>query len=654
MRIAFLSFVLIALVACRTEKQHSLDEFGSMDSLLAQTPSEAPEWMKDVVWYQIFPERFWNGDQSNDPTPTDIAGAYPGFVPADWQITPWTQDWYAPDPWFTAAGQKKDWNGNEMDHFGQKAQLRRYGGDLQGVLDRLNYLDGLGITAIYFNPLNDAPSLHKYDPRYWHHIDRNFGPDPKGDAVLMANEDHSNPDQWVWTEADKLWLKVIEACHDRGIKVVMDYSWNHTGYDFWALNDIRKKGEQSDYTDWYYIDRYDDPDTKIDELQYQSWIGVRSLPEMRETERQHFDRLQAYEGDLFSESLKYHIFSVTKRWLDPNGDGDPSDGIDGFRLDVAAELPLGFWREYRAIAKGINPQAALIGEIWWEKWPDDLLDPSPWLQGDVFDAVMNYRWYREARNYFAFAPDTTSPRSFVANVDSIYVNVDGPKRYALMNMSASHDAPRLATSFYNRGQYKVNTNPSADPFYKINKPDSATYGQMKLFLGHQFTFVGAPQIWAGDEMGMWGGDDPNCRKPLIWPDLQFDPETTHPNNLMRPTDSVSFDHQLFTYYQKLVTMRQKFEVFRYGGLEFVPPTEDLNVLAYKRFTGKEYAYVFFNLTDQLLRIPVPEERRGTWVVASPGGQMYVEENEVGAIMEPMSWSALVRIKNDAVELAPAQ
>jgi len=654
MRVALLSILSLFLWACQTEKQHSLDEFGSMDSLIAATPDQAPDWMKEVVWYQIFPERFRNGDPSNDPTPEDIQGGYPGFVPANWSTTPWGHDWYRPDPWFSDAEKISDWNGNEIAHFGQKAQLRRYGGDLQGVLDQLDYIDSLGVTAIYFNPLNDSPSLHKYDPRHWHHVDRNFGPDPRGDAKAMAEEDHADPDKWVWTAADELWLEVIQACHERGIRVVMDYSWNHTGYNFWALNDIREKGEESSFTDWYYIDRFDDPDTKIDELKYQSWIGVRSLPEMRETEHVHFDRLQAYEGDLYSPSLKYHIFSVTKRWLDPNGDGNPSDGIDGFRLDVAAELPLGFWREYRAIVKDINPRAALIGEIWWEKWPEDMLDPSPWLQGDVFDAAMNYRWYREARNYFAFAPDTMNPSSFIANVDSIYVNVEGPKRYAFMNMSASHDAPRLATSFYNRGEYKVNTHPSADPFYKINKPDSATYGRIKLFLGHQFTFVGAPQIWSGDEMGMWGADDPDCRKPLMWPDVSFEIEDSHPANLMRPADSVSFDHGLFSYYRKLIAMREKYDVFKYGGLEFIPPTQDLNVLAYKRFTGDELAYVFFNLSENSMRIPVPEERRGIWVVASPGGRMYVEGDEVGVELEPMSWNALVRLKSDVVESGPTQ
>jgi len=122
--------------------------------------SAVPQWSKEVVWYQIFVERFRNGDPSNDPTRNDIMGTYPDSVPANWAITPWTQDWYKPDAYFKTSILPDQWN---------NLQLRRYGGDLQGVLDKLDYLHDLGITAIYFNPLNDSPSLHKYDPRTWTH-----------------------------------------------------------------------------------------------------------------------------------------------------------------------------------------------------------------------------------------------------------------------------------------------------------------------------------------------------------------------------------------------------------------------------------------------------------------------------------------------------
>lgn len=149
----------------------------------AQPDLSVPAWAQDVVWYQVFPERFRNGDPSNDPTAQDIAPFTPDPVPTGWAPTPWGQDWYAQEPWAKATG--KDFYGT--------AQFRRYGGDLQGLLDKLDYLQELGITALYLNPINDAPSLHKYDARSYHHIDHTFGPDPRGDEAIVTSEDPANP-----------------------------------------------------------------------------------------------------------------------------------------------------------------------------------------------------------------------------------------------------------------------------------------------------------------------------------------------------------------------------------------------------------------------------------------------------------------------------
>lgn len=142
-----------------------------------------PDWAADAIWYQIFPERFRNGDAKNDPVPASLEGTWPYEVPAGWKVSPWTSDWYALQPWEQASG--KD--------FYHNAQLRRYGGDLQGILDRLDYLKDLGVNALYLNPVFDSPSLHKYGAARYHHIDRHFGPDPAGDAALFAAEDPADP-----------------------------------------------------------------------------------------------------------------------------------------------------------------------------------------------------------------------------------------------------------------------------------------------------------------------------------------------------------------------------------------------------------------------------------------------------------------------------
>jgi glycosidase len=131
--------------------------------------ASVPEWSKEAIWYQIFVERFRNGDPGNDPTPADMAGSFPDKIPLSWKITPWGHDWYAHEPWLDSV---------KANGFYSKIQARRYGGDLQGVLDKMEYIQSLGVTAIYFNPLNDSPSLHKYDARNYTHIDRNFGPAP--------------------------------------------------------------------------------------------------------------------------------------------------------------------------------------------------------------------------------------------------------------------------------------------------------------------------------------------------------------------------------------------------------------------------------------------------------------------------------------------
>ncbi|HTP12941.1 MAG TPA: alpha-amylase family glycosyl hydrolase, partial [Bacteroidota bacterium] len=153
---------------------------------LAVAQVRVPAWAKDAVWYQIFPERFRNGDSTNDPTSGELE------IPAgrEWHISPWTTDWYQLQPWEQA--HSPDFYSNVFD--------RRYGGDLQGVMDKLGYLHDLGITAIYFNPLFEAYSLHKYDASCYHHIDNNFGPDASGDLALTTDET-DEPSTWRWTAA---------------------------------------------------------------------------------------------------------------------------------------------------------------------------------------------------------------------------------------------------------------------------------------------------------------------------------------------------------------------------------------------------------------------------------------------------------------------
>ncbi|HVT30002.1 MAG TPA: alpha-amylase family glycosyl hydrolase, partial [Lacipirellulaceae bacterium] len=286
-----------------------------------QSSALVPDWAADAIFYQIFPERFCNGDRSNDPTRESLE--FPEQVPKSWKISPWTGDWYA----------RADWEKESGPNFYDNGVFnRRYGGDLEGVIEKLDYLSTLGINTIYLNPVFYARSLHKYDGSSFHHIDPCFGPDPAGDLKMMAVET-SDPASWKWTSADKLFLDLLQKAHARKIRVIIDGVFNHTGRDFFAFADLRTRQAKSPYRDWYIVQSYDDPATPQNEFRYKGWWGVDTLPEFAH---------KAANDDL-QPGPKQYILNITKRWMDPNRDGDPSDGIDGWRLDVANEVPTGFW-----------------------------------------------------------------------------------------------------------------------------------------------------------------------------------------------------------------------------------------------------------------------------------------------------------------------
>jgi len=549
--------------------------FGLSNQNVPQSEIESvPEWAKKAVWYQIFPERFANSDTTNDPAAEDMKGAWPYYVPEYWQIHPWTSDWYKLQPWEEETGHDFYWN----------AGVRRYGGDLQGVINKLDYLQDLGITAIYFNPLFESPSLHKYDASMFHHIDNNFGPDPDLDVKIWEQEDPGDPATWQWTSADSMFLQLIQECHKRNIKIIIDGVFNHVGTTFWAFQDVIEKQENSKYKDWFVIKQWDDPLTSENEFDYECWAGARSLPEFKEDENG------------LVEPVKEHVHAVVKRWMDPNQDGDPSDGIDGWRLDVAEKVNIKFWIEFRSWTKEINPEAYTTGELWWEDWQNNEMENAAlWLQGDAFDAVMNYRFANAVKEFVIDVNNKISVQAFVDSLNSYMNDYPIDNVYVLQNLMDSHDVDRLSSQIVNPDNwYDHKSNPGQNPDYNVRKPNDNELIIQRFIIGIQMTLPGAPMVYYGDECGMWGGDDPDCRKPMVWPDLNYEPEVSHPFNKPRPKDYVSFNQELFEWYKKLIYIRNDNLVLALGDINFFLIDNENEILGYERTLGDDKMIILLN------------------------------------------------------------
>jgi cyclomaltodextrinase / maltogenic alpha-amylase / neopullulanase len=512
--------------------------------LYAQTGENIPEWTSGIVWYQIFPERFNNADPSNDPTAQRIG------APDEWEITPWTSDWY----------QRAEWEQRTGPGFRDFVFTRRYGGDLQGVINKLDYLRDLGITGIYFNPIFDAVSLHKYDASHYHHIDRHFGPDPDGDLEIMANEDPSDPSTWQWTSADKLFLSLLEEAKERGIRIIIDGVWNHTGRDFWAFRDIQQNGQDSRFKEWYKIIEFSDE--WEDGFDYEGWWGYKGLPEFTEV------------GDNLHPDVKEHIFHVTRRWMAP--DGDVSRGVDGWRLDVAEEVGTGFWREWHSFVREINPEAVTVAEIWTDAARD-------YVKDDMFSIVMNYRWTYAVHDYFINR--NIDSKQFDRRLQELRGDFPEAVNHSMQNLMDSHDTERLASMVVNaKRDFKEGSKiESIENEYDVRSPDAGEWETVKLIALFQFTYPGSPMVYYGTEAGMWGADDPDDRKPMVWSGMDFDDEINHPWSRQRPRDKVFFNDDIHSFYSLLGEIRKDYPVFSRGTYETLHAPSRDNVYAFARY-----------------------------------------------------------------------
>ncbi|MBP8654844.1 MAG: glycoside hydrolase family 13 protein [Kiritimatiellia bacterium] len=546
-----------------------------------QNPPATPEWAKDAVWYQIFPERFRNGAPQSNPHPEDIGG-----VPfTGWRVSPWGMDWYACD----------NWEQPHAANFWTTVFQRRFGGDLVGVREQLPYLQQLGVNALYFNPIFWAPSLHKYDATALHHIDPTLGPDRDGDLrALSAANETEDPATWIWTAADRYFLDLVAEAHARGMKVILDGVFNHSGTGCFAFQDVRRQGPKSRYADWYQISEWRAGGT----FAYASWDGTGTLP--------NFGR----DAETLNPGIKQYQFAITRRWMDPSGAGRPAGGVDGWRLDVAYCVPHGFWREWHAFARGINPEVYTTAEI---------VGPAQdWLRPDEFSAVMNYEWTYPTLSFFTPHPQAIGAAEFQQRINTLHARHEPGTVHILQNLLDSHDTGRVLTMlestcppFSGWDEYFHWAKAANNPGLVTRQPGTRAKQALKLAVAWQFAGPGAPMIYYGTEVGMWGANDPCCRQPMLWSDIVYDDEAHGYHGPLPQATPRRPDGELLAYYQRWIALRHAESALRRGSFRWLPTPNEHTVI-FARELGDTAIVCAINKGDHATALPAWPGARDLW------------------------------------------
>jgi len=456
-----------------------------------------PKWVKNTIWYQIFPDRFANGNQLNDPENT----------------LPWGLD--PPKP------------------------TSFYGGDIQGVIDQLDYLKELGITGIYLTPIFESPSNHKYDTTNYFRIDSQFG------------------DEW-------LLKKLIQRCHERGIKVMLDAVFNHTCQDFPPFQDVLKNGMNSIYKDWFHIHSF--PVISSPVPNYETFSFVSAMPKLN-TE---------------NKDVQNFLLSVGAYWL-------KECDIDGWRLDVANEINHSFWREFRKEMKAIKNDVYLLGEIWHFA--------LPWVKGDQFDGVMNYPLSHAILSFFAF--QNSNSTEFSNKINQLFSQYPAPTLYSLFNLVGSHDTPRILTQCKQNDQLVI---------------------LIYVFL---FTFYGTPCIYYGDEIGLIGGGDPECRGCMIW-------NESDQNKI------------IYDVVKKLIFLRKKHLLIANDGqFKWHSVENEPNLIIYERSNEEEVYLIILNRNENTSSIKLPFQLLGKKITNIwTNEQFSAESNAIFVDVTPYSYLIL--------------
>ncbi len=479
---------------------------------------QTPDWVQDTVFYQIFPDRFAKASSDNDPRYIELYknenDRHETFIP-DWKqgIKP------GDNPVLRGEEQLSERDNSIHPPAGYYAF---YGGDLLGVKEKIPYLQELGINAIYFNPIFAASAYHRYNTSGFEYIDTSL--------VYQGDQEASQ----------EFFAELIEELNQHDIRVILDGVFNHVGYEHWAFQDVIEKEEDSDYVDWFNIHSF--PVKSLYEQQqedlqpnYDGWWDFGHMPEL----------------NVANPEVREYIWNITEKWMDK--------GIDGWRLDVPTDVTQtdpDFWSDWREHVKSLDEEAYITGEIWD--------DASPYLQGDEFDAVMNYR-FRNAVNSFAGQGRFTA-EEFHREMMRILFDYPDQAVYSLLNLLGSHDTARY-----------MNVVDGDRERFKLSK-----------FL--QFTYMGAPMIYYGDEIGMEGEDDPDNRRTMVWEDREY----TAP------------DEELKEYISELIQIRNENKVLRRGEISKVETEEEM-VYAFLRSDYNDNMLVIVNADESDIELKITQE-----------------------------------------------
>jgi len=493
-------------------------------------PFLTPDWVKDGIIYQIFTDRFYNGNPENNPDFSEWY--YEGINVAPKKeklLKKYTQYFHNVDDWYDVSGLvKSPFHAPNEDGY-QPDYNSFYGGDIQGIYKKLDYLEDLGVTIIYFNPLFQAKSNHKYDAVDYMKLDPHFGTD----------EDFKN---------------FVDEAHERGIRIIIDCAFNHTGETFWAFQEGLKKGPESEYYNWYEWKKWPMPDPaktlnfKPSDY-YECWWGYGEMPDL------NFDlsEINPSENSIKDINLATPNWEVVNYVLDVAEYWLSEMDLDGFRLDVPNEVPFWFWKLFREKVKSIKPDAYLVGELW-----SNAVD---WVNDDYFDAVMNYAYFKDPVMRF-FNQRSCSAKTFDRDLKPGLLSYPTQSTQVMMNLIDSHDTFRYLESA------------------------NGDISRLKMAVLFQMTYVGTPHIWYGDEIGMMGAHDPDCRRPFNW-------------EYTKDSEKVA----LRDYYKKLIQIRKENACLRTGSFDTL--LTDGMVYGYLRSDKNSSIAVILNNDTNRNKIKVP-------------------------------------------------